>query len=186
MITDVNLRGGFEQYPFKHSFCWFVTDRQITTQLSDSLYTYMHSLIRFMNHGTLPFTGRDAEREQILSFCRTTGSSGGLRSLAVVAPAGMGKTRLIDEVVDELADRVLAIRIRLYADSSLALFSMIAEVLERSGRKVEGGPGGGPIIRELREAARLRPVILVIEDLHLLSGEPVGDLVRLLEGIAGS
>jgi len=60
----------------------------------------MHSnsaknLLDFLNHGILPFVGRDSELERLVRFWSSTIDAGGLRTALLVGEAGIGKSRLV-------------------------------------------------------------------------------------------
>jgi hypothetical protein len=150
----------------------------------------MRSLIDFFNHGVLPFTGRRAEAEQITEFWRGTAEAHGLRAMLVTGEAGAGKSRLVEEVAPAItAAGGLVIAAKLYPGATTALAPLLAQALwfSRTGRQLLKKEPEGTIpavTMALARLARLRPTLLVLEDIHLLGGEALGEFSSLLAGLA--
>lgn len=150
----------------------------------------LRSQVDFLNHGLLPFTGREAVVDRIVSFWRDTAGANGLRALLVAGEAGIGKSRLVDEVVSMIAgDRGVALATRLYPDSPTALIPLIACALWRNAflvglLKEEPRDDLGSVRDALIRICSLRPTLLIIEDLHLLGEGGLRDLSLLLDQLA--
>ncbi|HVZ39324.1 MAG TPA: AAA family ATPase [Candidatus Kapabacteria bacterium] len=146
--------------------------------------------VDFLNHGTLPFVERREEIDRIVRFWEGTPDSNGLRAMLVAGEAGIGKSRLLEESLARIGSRGGAvIHIRLYPDSATSLAPLIARSIWDSGagrHLLKGEPEGRllPVLAALRRLCRLRPTLLVIEDLHLLAGDALGELAALLESLA--
>lgn len=149
----------------------------------------MHPLIDFLNHGDLPFTGRGEELQRLLSFWASTPESNGLRSVLLVGEAGIGKSRLVEELIPRIHRAGgLVIRTKLLPEAASSIVPLIARALwySEGGRhllKKEPEETLGSVVAALRRLARLRPTLLVIEDLHLLGEEAVRELWHLFESL---
>jgi len=147
----------------------------------------MTALDEFLDRGSLPFVGREGELERIVGFWRGALHGDEMRVLVVEGEAGVGKSRLVAEAADRIAaERGTVVHAKLYAELTTAIAPLLFEALERTdlGRQIaradEGLAAAAAVLRRL---ARLRPTILIIEDIHLLAGAPVRELVQLLEAI---
>lgn len=149
----------------------------------------MHPLIDFLNHGDLPFTGRGEELQRLLSFWASTPESNGLRSVLLVGEAGIGKSRLVEELIPHIHRAGgLVIHTKLLPEAASSIVPLIARALwySEGGRhllKKEPEETLGSVVAALRRLARLRPTLLVIEDLHLLGEEAVRELWHLFESL---
>lgn len=150
----------------------------------------MERLIDFLNHGILPFTGRSQDVDRIVSFWRGTFDAQGMRAALLVGEAGIGKSRLLDETLPGIAAAGGAvIQAKLVPESTSSPLSLIAQGLwysEAARRlvKVEPEPTHAAVAAGLRRVARLRPTLLVLEDIHLLAGDALRELSALLEAIS--
>jgi DNA-binding SARP family transcriptional activator len=150
----------------------------------------MHTLIDFLNHGILPFAGRSREIESLLSFWRGTSEARELRAALLLGEAGIGKSRLLAETLPEIVRSGGAVvHARLYPASTLSVVPVIAGALwsSEAGRRLlreEPAPDPGSVAAALRRLSRLRPTLLVIEDIHLLRGDALKELGVLLGSVA--
>jgi hypothetical protein len=149
----------------------------------------MSSLDAFLDSGTLPFSGRERELGRIVAFWRAALRGDGLRILLIEGEAGVGKSRLVQEAVERIAgERGTAVHAKLYAELTTAIAPLLDEALARTdmgrqlGRNADGGSLGAAA-EAMRRIGRLRPTVLVIEDIQLLAGAPVRELVQLFEAI---
>jgi DNA-binding SARP family transcriptional activator len=144
-------------------------------------------LVHFLNHGTLPFVGRGEELRQIEEFWRMTSESHGLRSMLLIGEAGVGKSRLVEESIGSIrAAGGTVIHAKLYPDSANAIAPLLARAIGRSA-EVQ------PLLKSMPEetvsgvssamvrVCSLRPTIMIIEDIHLLSGDALQQLARILD-----
>ncbi len=150
----------------------------------------MRSLIDFINHGLFPFTGRDIELHRIVEFWRGSGEAPGLQALLLMGEAGVGKSRLIEEAIAEIVKGGGGvIQTKLYPESPAAIVPLLARALWRFGSlhpnlKIEPEEKAGSVIASLRRLARLRPTIVVIEDIHLFTFENIADVSTILSALA--
>lgn len=150
----------------------------------------MEQLVDFLNHGTLPFIGRHAETERIVEFWRGTYNAQELRAALVIGEAGLGKSRLIAESIPRIADAGgIVIHVRLYPESMASVVPLIARELwyspnVRALLKNEPEATVSDVTAALRRLARLRPTLLIIDDIHLVDGESLQEFSLLLNSLA--
>jgi hypothetical protein len=149
-----------------------------------------NALIDFLNHGLLPFSGREAELERIVAFWRATTHASRLRTFLLTGEAGIGKSRLLEEAIREVMDQGAAVvQARLYPGAANAPASLLAHALWNSGagrRLLPRQPESTlpSVAAALRRMSRLRPTLLVIEDIHLLNGDALAETASLLTMIS--
>lgn len=150
---------------------------------------YMKPIVEFLNHGILPFTGRKNEMDDLLQFCRNLLDGQELRLLLLTGEAGVGKSRLVEESIRNLESAdFLPIHIRIYPDTALSVVSLLAAAINHSRAvrpllREELQPNAGSVLSGLRRLARLRSVVLFVEDIHLLTGESLGEFARLCSAL---
>lgn len=138
---------------------------------------------------SIPFIGRRAELAAVTDFCRDVWEGEELAVCWVQGEAGIGKSALIEEAEKRLkgSDRII-ITLRMYPHAVNSVAALAARGLNAaatvqrllSGRTDDSLPS---VLASLRRLTRLRPVVLIFEDLHLLEeGESV-ELRSLLEGL---
>lgn len=150
----------------------------------------MQALVDFLNHGTLPMIGRHEVIHQIMHTVDNAPESGGLHTLLLIGEAGVGKSRVVEGVrgpMEQAGGLVVAARI--LPEATLSLAPALARSLEGSETaqtllRQEVAATIGDVIAALRRLSRLRPMLVVIEDTHLLEGDGVRQLGLLLEGLA--
>jgi hypothetical protein len=158
--------------------------------MSSNLPSDVRPLVDFLNHGILPDTGRERERRRLVEFWRTTSDAGSIRVAILQGEAGIGKSRLVEGVVHDIENEGgMVIHLKLYENTaaSLLLSTMRAISSTRLGGRLRGaedGDGAAAALPLLRRLARLRSTLVVIEDLHLLEGEGLDELSRLLRGMS--
>jgi DNA-binding SARP family transcriptional activator len=147
-------------------------------------------LVDFLNHGIFPFVGRSAELERIDAFRRTAAEAHELRAALLIGEAGIGKSRLIEELMPRIVRQGGAVvHTRLYPDSTSSITSLVARALRliSNRRRLQIGEPGETVpsvALAMRRLARLRPVMLIIEDLHLLKGSSLREFSLLMEALA--
>ncbi|MBK8911236.1 MAG: AAA family ATPase [Chlorobi bacterium] len=145
---------------------------------------------QFLRRGVLPFVGRQAELARILNFWQATPEAGRLRAGLVLAEAGVGKSRLLEEAMTQIEGASGAvIHAKFYPEGTNQLGPLLAQSIGASGaggallRGVVEGTRPA-VIAALRRIGRLRPVLLVLEDIHLIDPESAGELATLLDALA--
>ncbi|GGU52678.1 LuxR family transcriptional regulator [Lentzea flava] len=119
-----------------------------------------------------PFVGRARELEDVMSAL--TGPNG--KGAALVGPAGVGKTRLADEVVARLEKTGFTVR-RCYATvaTSSIPFGALAAMLPADMRTAN--PLGRAVEHLLAEP---QPLAIVVDDAHLLDDASIGMLHHVI------
>jgi len=149
----------------------------------------VNPLDTFLQTGRLPSIEREKALTAIERFHADVLDGARMRILVIVGEAGVGKSALIDRTTERIegaGDVVL--RLRAWSEGAGALGEQIRETLRRSPQAellLRGAvePTLPAAIAALRRIVRLRPTLLAIEDVHLLSGEPLAELVRAFEAI---
>ncbi len=156
-------------------------------------------LVRAEQVDTSRSTGRDAEFDRLARSVRAACSARELGAVLIVAPAGAGKSWLLDHALDSLATEIGAVARRTRCTETTGDLRVLRALVEqdlgdpRIGAATAAllrsavGIGGGATdatTRDLTEAIltvfRLRPTILVVDDLHW--AEP--DLLEILSSLA--
>ena len=134
------------------------------------------SFIDFLNHGTLPFVGRQSEQERIVRFWHPGDEDRSeLRIALLVGEAGSGKSRLIEETLPLIEGAGGAVvHARLRPEGSVSLAPLISSGIDRSLSARElcqkrPDESMSAAIATLRRLCSLRRTMLVIEDIHLHS-----------------
>ena len=148
-----------------------------------------HTTKQSHTHSTPPFIGRDTEVATILNIYRNSLKRDFLSVCLIEGEAGIGKSRLLEEATHLLKDEGASIiSIRLYPDSASSVMSLLANTIfahptlnELLINNVE--PTLPSTMAALRRLIRLRSVIILIEDVHLLQREGLEELKRLIQGL---
>lgn len=144
----------------------------------------------FLTNIPFPFIGRRRELERLLEFWEGTPDAQELRAALVVGEAGIGKSRLLEEMiprVERQGGRV--VHAKLYPESTSSVVPLIAAPL-RSADPAGHYAGNLPdeslssVASALRRLSRLRPTLLVVEDIHLLSGASLSEFSLLLSALS--
>lgn len=147
------------------------------------------NLADLLNHGILPFVGRDEELERVLSFWKQTIDAEALRILLLVGEAGIGESRLIEELIPRISSVGGAvIHAKLSPDSSTRITPLLVRSMWQSatGRELlknEPKDTREYLLSGLRHISSLRPTIVFLEDLHLLSHDGIRELSSILESL---
>lgn len=146
-------------------------------------------VVDFLNHGMLPFVGRERELGRLLSFWKGTADSAGLRALLLTGEAGSGKSRLIEEGIAPIeAEGGAVVHAKLRADSALALAPLLSLALWSSASagpllREEPEPTLSAVIGAVRRLCRLRRTALILEDAHLLEGGALHEFGLFVEAL---
>lgn len=138
----------------------------------------------------LPFVGRQPELERLVTFWRETEEADGLRATVVVGEAGIGKSRLIGELIPRVEGHGgVVIHVRLYPEGRTSIGPLLQRAVasSRSARPLlRRTPEAslGSMIAALRRLTRLRPTLLIVEDTEHLAEESLGELVHLADALA--
>ncbi|MCC7438464.1 MAG: AAA family ATPase [Armatimonadetes bacterium] len=159
---------------------------------SDSHPSSFHAelITSFLNHGVMPFVGRAGEFQQLLQFWRGTLQAHGVRAALLTGEAGIGKSRLMEELMPHIArEGGTVVHIRFYPESAINPAHLLADALwgSASAREIVRDPAPEDLpgcIAALRRLVRLRPTVLVVEDLHLLVGDALRDFTAILASLS--
>lgn len=157
------------------------------------------------------FIGRGAELAQLLSDFRSAVADGTVVHRRVVGPAGIGKTRLVDELVGSLAGEAMVLRASCSAESGYATLALLIEdalaktddssVREFFGQetrdddaaltldvltgRASDAPSGGDVAGAtallLERLAQRGPLVVVLDDVHWAQEELVEALGSIRE-----
>ena len=137
----------------------------------------------------LPFTGRSDVVAHILKFVNRTTMGDESSLFWIDGIAGIGKSRLLEQVMEQCrAERVIPLCIRFYPEGRHVSTELLCEQINTSPSALqilrEPVTNSLPtVINALRRLTRLRPTLLLFEDLHLL--EETEELTRLLGSLSG-
>jgi|GEM_PF-3453504 len=148
-------------------------------------------LAAFLKHGRLPFVGREEELAALTRFWRGDDETPDeMRLLLLVAEAGSGKTRLLDEFAAHVrAHGGVALNARLRPEGTASVAALLAAALDASTsatvrRRDPFAPPTVPqLLPELERLCALRRTVLVLEDLHLADAGSHRELAQLLDGV---
>ncbi len=142
----------------------------------------------FLQHGALPFAGRTENLDHLVRFAAPSDVER-LRLLLILAEAGLGKSRMIEEAMPRLTGEGNGVvHVKLYPGSSNALVPLVARAVWNStvGRDLlrrEPPATVVDVIEALRRLCRLRRVVVILEDLHLLEEGSLRELRLLIDAL---
>ncbi len=150
----------------------------------------LSSLADFLNHGITPIIGRDSELEMCVQFWQQSFESSVLRAMVIRGEAGIGKSTVMEHTarrIEELGGITITVRLR--PQSSLGLVTLLHDDIlrnEHAMRLLRQTPSNSlsDIVEAIGRFARLRLTAVIIEDIHLLSGDSLRDFMVLLQSVA--
>lgn len=128
--------------------------------------------------------------ERILAFWRATTESTRLRGALLIGEAGIGKSRIIEEIIPQIVQEGGAVvHAKLYPESTTSIAPLVAGALRFLSTRRQLNIGDTEetlpsVVTALRRLARLRPTLLLIEDIHLLNGETLREFALLLDALS--
>lgn len=137
----------------------------------------------------LPFVGREDELGLVADFFRSTTSTDRLALLWLQGEAGIGKSRFLEHVQSEISTKDnFVLYLRFYPDSATSLvrtFGAAIEAHPKLGRLLTGYTFNTALGLQaaLRRVSRMRPTLLIIDDIHLLNEDSSAELSGLLAGL---
>ena len=137
------------------------------------------------NFTVLPFVGRNEVLQQVDLFIKETVQAEELAILWIEGEAGIGKSRLIEEyLTNHDKDVILRLHICIYPEIANSIVPLIAE-------RINSSPDictlltstvtdtFTSVVSALRHLTRIRPLVLIIDDIHLLEKtEELSSLVQ--------
>ncbi len=103
--------------------------------------------------GVWPLVGRDAE------IARLVGSVGEGRGIFIAGPAGVGRTRLLEETCRRAGERRRVVRLAATRAASSVPFGALAPLADGDGH---------PVVRIRRALDALAGAVVAVDDAHLL------------------
>lgn len=147
-------------------------------------------IIPFLNHGVMPQTGYRIELGRIAEAWRGMEGRREISAVLVLGEAGAGKSRLLEDCT-RMIERSggVVLHAKLYPESSTSLVPLLAESLGRLADahptlRVDVESTLPSCVTAIRRLAQLRPTAIVLEDIHLLAPDAIGELRRLLDALA--
>lgn len=140
--------------------------------------------------GSLPFVGRRREIETVLAFATGPEESPGLRIGLITGEAGIGKSRLVQELLPPLRERrAIVAHAKFHPETPVSLTRLLVRAVDHADigqNLLAESPSDTPtfLIAALRRYARLRPTLLILEDVENIQGEGVAELRGLLGALA--
>ena len=138
----------------------------------------------------LPFTGRDDELEHINKFFYKAINGDETAVMWISGEAGIGKSRLLEQArVRFPTSQTIIVFARFYPDSTTSVTRVLTAALSNihAVRKLypqEIEPTQDSLLSALQHLLQIRPTILILEDLHLLSETDAFELKSIIETIS--
>ena len=108
-------------------------------------------------HLDSPMVGRDAELQRLLEAFAEASAKGACRLVTVLGPAGMGKSRLVEELIARLAGSATILRGRCLPYGEGITFWPIAEIVRTAAAISESDTGAEARAKVLRLMAGVEP-----------------------------
>ncbi len=136
----------------------------------------------------LPFVGRASDLTRIIEFAQTAIAARQLSLLWIEGEAGIGKSRLLEEALSRLDPNIVVIQTRFNPNSRTPLARSLHTALYANNATESESPISlanqlPELLGKLRTKARLSPLLLVVEDVHLLDAKTMTELVTVLHGL---
>lgn len=136
----------------------------------------------------LPFVGRTSDLTRITEFAQTAIAARQLSLLWIEGEAGIGKSRLLEEALSRLDPNIVVIQTRFNPNSRTPLARSLYTALYSNNVSDPEPPTSlanqlPELLGKLRTKARLSPLLLVVEDVHLLDAKTMTELVTVLHGL---
>ncbi|MBK9247656.1 MAG: ATP-binding protein [Ignavibacteria bacterium] len=147
-------------------------------------------LLRFVNQGVFPFIGRKKESLHIQQFLSKIGDADSMQVLLLQGEAGIGKTRLLDESLPLfLENDVTIIRAKFHNGTHCSSILVLADALRHSDTvrriiKAESSSSLDFVISSLIKIAKVRRLIVVLEDIHLLSELALQEFAQIISALS--
>ena len=138
----------------------------------------------------LPFIGREKELEQLSAFYKASITADTISVLWIQGPAGIGKTRLLNTFVARLNEsNAIVLHLKMYPDIPFPINDLLTKTIANNP-SLDSLTGhvrtpSNSAISTVRHLARLRPTVLIIEDLHLLDENAQKEFSSLLYSLSG-
>jgi class 3 adenylate cyclase/tetratricopeptide (TPR) repeat protein len=134
-------------------------------------------------HLERPMVGRRRERQRLLSDFADVVAGDSCRLFTLIGPAGIGKSRLVADLLEEVGDTALVARGRARSYGEGITYWPLVEMLIQLGFEPSEAILSSPADTQLATRALLelqaaeRPLVLVVDDLHWAE-PPMIDLVE--------
>ncbi len=148
--------------------------------------------IDFINHGILPFVGRDAARNALLARWGTIAKTPSLQLSLVSGELGTGKSRFVEEIEPAIVQAGgLILHAKLYPEATNSIAPLLVRALRflklrRSLTLDDPTETVRGVAETIRRLTQTRPLLLLVEDIHLLSGETTREFAELLEHLSSA
>ncbi len=148
------------------------------------------TLEEFLLNGTLPCVGRDEELHRLSGHWGATVNAQSLRAVDLMGEEGAGKSRLVQELSPLVRSRGgLILQARFQSGMRVPLSHLLTASIWSAGesrRLLTSEPDGSlpSLAAALRRICRLRPTLIALDDVHLITSDLVGELGALLDTLA--
>ncbi len=138
----------------------------------------------------IPFIGRKVETESIHRFCQEVLRHDTASVLWISGEAGIGKSCLLKSVAREIEQSgTIVLHVQFYEYGCLSSITLLRHLLsaQHDLQSLFNAPikeTASSVILAIRRLIRLRPTVLILEDVHLLSKDSVTELSSLVAAIS--